>query len=201
MTRKQSDKQKKKQTEKRRATTHPSRQAMLKEDLTGKKIDAHLKECEDCRTLHALVKSFAAADASLIETPSEQAVQRYCALPTLSSERSDERIEVGKMVFDSWTERHVTTLRDLTDGLVRRMCLSAGNITLEIVAERRGHEWEFVARVYDKNTVTSEYVLNIGRRKLQPKAHGFYFWRSSVAPATFRLLSGERNLEFGAVTW
>ena len=201
MTRKQSDKQKKNQTEKRRATTHPSRQAMLKEDLSGKEIDAHLSECEECRTLHELVRSFAAADASIIETPSQDAVQRYCAVPALAQTRPVDRAEVGRMVFDSWTERRVTALRDLTNGLVRRMCLSAGSITLEVVAERCGCEWEFVARVYDRSTVTSEYILNIGRRKLQPRAHGFYFWRSSAAPTAFRLLSGERNLEFGTVTW
>jgi hypothetical protein len=85
--------------------------------------------------------------------------------------------------------------------MIRRLCLKAGKLSLEIVAERRQDCWEFVGRVYDSKKVSSEYVLRVGAKKLLPRSQGFYHWSSKGTPRTLRLLSQDLQVEFERLSW
>ncbi len=106
----------------------------------------------------------------------------------------------GSVRYDSWAGTSIG-LRDLDSGHVRRLRFEAGRVTLELVAERRGNAWEFVARAYSKNSVIHGFVLLAGRRRLLPTADGFYLWSSITKLRSIRLAALDRLIEFGGITW
>lgn len=133
--------------------------------------------------------------------PSEAAVDRYCNIPLLFEKRSCATPVWGRTIYDSWAERPAMALRDTADGFIRRLKLKAGNLVLEIVAERRDNVWEFVARVYDRKEVTNSYVLKVGNRKLLPQTGGFFVWSSRIVPRILNLESFETRIDFEKLSW
>lgn len=164
-------------------------------------IAEHVASCEECRTELALSRLMAHAGPNELEMPSPEALERFAATALVHEPDRPQRSRVGSLTFDSWQERSVANVRDLPEGLVRRICLSAGAITLEIVAERQHGGWEFVGRVYDGQEARAGFMLKVGRKRLLPKAGGFYFWKSKSAPRTIALVSGDLNLEFDSPAW
>ncbi len=92
-------------------------------------------------------------------------------------------------------------IREAPSDLERRLRLTAQGYTLELVADRRGKGWEFVARVYFKEQVCTEFILQVGRLKLGPEAHDCYFWSTPKPPRSLKLLSPELKIDFGEITW
>ena len=133
--------------------------------------------------------------------PSDAALERYCNIPLLFDESSDARTVKGRTTYDSWADGPASALRDSADGHIRRLKLEAGDLVLEIVAERRDNEWEFVARLYDGKNVTNSHVLKVGGRRFLPKAGGFFVWSSRVVPKILRLESFDTNISFEKLSW
>lgn len=133
--------------------------------------------------------------------PSDAALERYCNIPLLFDETSDARTVKGRISFDSWADGPADALRDSADGHIRRLKLKAGNLTLEIVAERRDNMWEFVARVYDRKKVTNSHVLKVGGRRFLPQTGGFFVWSSTMAPKILRLESLDTVISFEKLSW
>jgi hypothetical protein len=133
--------------------------------------------------------------------PSTAAVERYCNIPLLFEGSLDARCVKGRIVFDSWADGPAVALRDTADGHIRRLKLKAGDLTLEIVAERRDNAWEFVARVYDGETMTNSFVLKVGGRKFLPQTGGFFVWSSIAVPRILRLESFDTTIEFEKLSW
>jgi hypothetical protein len=181
---------------------HPAREAMMKAIKTGKvSFQEHLDECESCRREFELLSRYLVASNPPITRPDAGAMEGLAAIPLVYESASRRRLVKGAITFDSWSQRPVTQLRDAGVGLTRRVCLEANGVTLEIVAEREQAEWEFTARIYQKNRVSSEYVLRIGRQKLLPKSQGFYHWSSKRAPGKIRLLSSSVEVRFEGLSW
>ena len=181
---------------------HPGREAMMKAIKTGKiPFQGHLEQCESCRREFELLSAYSVAGAKPVRKPDADAIERYSAIPLIYEDASARRVVAGSLTFDSWSQKPVAQLRDAGVGLTRRLCLEANGITLEVVAEREQDRWEFVARVYQKKAVSSEYVLRIGRLKLLPKSQGFYHWSSKRAPAKIGLLSQSIEVSFEGLSW
>jgi hypothetical protein len=138
---------------------------------------------------------------SPLEQPSRDHVDFLSSIPLLEESRKPGRIIIGAMTLDSWKSIPAVALRDSPGGLERRIALQASDITLEIVAEQSEGTWEFVARVYKKQTVTKEFVLHVGRSKLIAQREGFYHWSSKSPPRTIRLLSRAVQVNFGTLKW
>jgi hypothetical protein len=136
----------------------------------------------------------------LILNPSGASLERLEAIPLLF-ETGRARALPGKIVYDSWAHGPAVALRDVTDGHVRRVVLRAGKVSLEIVAERRQRDWQFVARVYSGGQVRHGFVLKVGARKLLPGSGGFYQWTSRAVPHSLSLFSYRKNLVFERVSW
>lgn len=184
------------------AERHPGREAMVKAIKTGKiSFQAHLEKCEPCRREFELLRQFSIVGRPPVARPDSAAVDRFAAIPLIFDEASLRRTVSGNLTFDSWSQQPIAQLRDAGVGLTRRLCLEANRITLEIVAERQQDQWEFVARVYHKKEVSSEYVLKIGRQKLLPRSQGFYHWSSKRAPGKIRLLSKSLEVCFEGLSW
>ena len=133
--------------------------------------------------------------------PSDAALERYCNIPLLFDESSDARTVKGRTTYDSWSDGPAIALRDSADGHIRRLKLKAGNLTLEIVAERRDNVWEFVARVYDRKKVTNSHVLKVGGRRFLPLTGGFFVWSSTTEPKILRLESFDTVISFEKLSW
>jgi hypothetical protein len=86
-------------------------------------------------------------------------------------------------------------------GLERRLELHAEGVTLKLVAERQSDGWDFVARVYRDGKATTEFIVQVGRRKLVPLSRGFYNWSSTRPPNIIRLLSPALRVDFERLSW
>jgi len=136
-----------------------------------------------------------------LEAPSSEALQRYALIPLYFHKEKEVTVIKGKIAYDSWAQSTPVALRDTTDGYLRRLHLKARNLSLEIVAERRQNQWEFVARLYSGDKVIQDFVLQIGRLKILPLSGGFYQWTTRKVPATVKLLSYDKNIVFDRLSW
>ncbi len=143
--------------------------------------------------------SGSARTAKLLSPP-PSATARWRAIPLLFEHEAALPAAKGSVGFDSWAGTSIG-LRDLDSGHVRRLRFKAGRVTLELVAERRGDVWEFVARAYSGNSVVHGFVLLAGRKRLLSTTDGFYLWSSSTRMRTIRLAAPDRLIEFGGITW
>ncbi len=185
-----------------RSDRHPGRKAMKKAIKTGiVPFEAHLEECPACRKEFDLLREFPVSGQPPLRKPSTQAVDRFAAIPLLYKNSKNVRHIAGAVTFDSWSQQPLAQLRDAGVGLTRRICLEAGSTRLEIMAERKRDGWEFVARVYEAERVSSEYVLRVGRQKLLPRSQGFFHWSSKRAPKVLRLASNGVEIDFEGLKW
>ena len=138
--------------------------------------------------------------SSELLTPSAQARSRWHAIPLLFEDSISSEQIAGRIRLDSWAGSAVG-LRDIDDGHVRHLQFEAGSIKVELVAERRTNGWEFVARVYTRSAVAHEFVVEAGRKRILPQADGFYLWNSKALLRNLRLISLDRQIDFGGITW
>jgi hypothetical protein len=186
----------------KKAETHPDRASMIKAAQTGKVPFApHLARCAECRELYELFVQYCPDERLKDLAPSPQSVAKAKAVPKLVASRNPARAIAGRVAFDSWADVPAVQLRSTVGTLERRIRLEAGKYTLELVADRVQTEWEFVARIYDRQKVTSEFILQVGRRKLVPQSQRCYYWSAKNPPRTMQLLSQELKIEFGKLTW
>jgi len=152
----------------------------------------------------ALMRMISLGNETELERPSAEAVERFAATGLaggVTDDATDRRRVRGRLPFDSWETRSVANTRDLPEGLVRRMCLTAKGVTLEVVAERLREGWDFVARVYRADKPVARFLLKVGAKRLLPQAGGFYHWTSKAAPKRLVLVSGQTDVEFNDVAW
>ncbi len=181
---------------------HPERKEMLRAIKTGKvPFRSHMDECKECRDLYTALSSFPVSGKPSMIQPSRDALASSMAVPALSRSRKPVRKVVGRLSFDSWTASPALDTREAPLGITRRICLEAGAVTLEIVAERTREGWDFVARAYRSGKVASEFALRVGRNSILPRAQGFYHWSSARAPRVINLRSPDLHVSFKGLTW
>jgi len=181
---------------------HPDRGEMLRAIRTGRiPFARHLAECEDCQNLFAMLSRVHTGVEEIDESPGEHAVYRHRAIALLVQSRHPRSSVDGDVVFDSWAHLPPTQVRAATLEGERRLRLKAGRFTLEFIADRQLDGWEFVARVYDQTRATSEFVLQVGQKKLYPCAQQCFFWSAKHPPRRIQLLSPELRIDFGRLRW
>ena len=175
---------------------------MIKAIKSGdKEIARQLSEASGDKILFDLLSRIDVGHGRLLEVPDDAAIARYAAIPLASVEPKRGPVRRGRLAFDSWATAAAPALRDTTAGHVRRFRLAAGAIALEVVAERLQDGWDFVARVYKKEEVSSEYALSVNRQRYLPESQGFYHWSSRTVPRHFALLSPDTSIEFEEIQW
>ena len=138
---------------------------------------------------------------SALELPSDDAIKRYDLIPLYYGKEISISTVHGNIAYDSWSQGAAVSLRDVTEGHVRRIQFKAKNISLEIVAERRQDHWEYIARIYYNQKVTHDFILKVGTLKVLPFSGGFYHWTSRTVPGTIKLLSYKQNILFDKLSW
>lgn len=186
----------------KKAETHPDRASLLRAAQSGKvPFASHLARCAECRELYELFVQYGPDERLKDLAPSPQSVALAKAIPRLVASRRPARAVAGRVAFDSWADVPAVQLRSAVGTLERRLRFEAGKYTLEIVAERAQKEWEFVARIYERQEVTSEFILKVGSRKLVPQSQRCYYWTAKNPPRTLQLLSPDLKIDFGKLTW
>jgi hypothetical protein len=135
-----------------------------------------------------------------LQSPSAHARSRWHAIPLLFEDSGATRQVSGRIGYDSWAGTAIG-LRDIDDGHVRHLKFEAGSTKIELVAERRNRGWDFVARVYTKAAVAHEFVIEANRKRILPQSDGFYLWTSTKLLRSLRLVSLDRQIVIGGITW
>ena len=186
----------------KRKIRHPSRQSMLEAVKTGVVgFRPHLVTCESCRVLFELLSDFPTTGAQELPHSSENLLKRIEAIPSRFKVKSDFPIVTGLIVSDSWSQMASAQLRDVANDVTRRLVLRAGQIDLELSAERHLGNWEFAARVYDRRKTSAEFVIKAGSRRVQAGPLGFYLWSSKRPPGKIGLLRNSHLIEFEGLSW
>jgi hypothetical protein len=148
-------------------------------------------------------KSGRATAPDLIKSvaPTRDALDRLLAIPLLESDDAATTRMEGRTVFDSWQSGPAIALRDVTDGHVRRLRLAAGRFELDLLAERIGRRWEFVARLRQGDRVVHRCVLKVGRRRLLAERGGYFHWASTSVPGDLAVLLAKSELVFERIRW
>ncbi|HOP07792.1 MAG TPA: hypothetical protein PLF13_10935 [candidate division Zixibacteria bacterium] len=162
---------------------------------------SHLKECKECRELFRILSEYQPQHTQPLTGSSESTIARVAAIPLLQSSHRPEQVIQGQATADSWAQLPAMQLREAPVGLERRICFKAGDIMLELSAERRSQGWEFVARVYDKDHISLSWVLKSGRQRFTPEKEGFFFWKAKNPPKSLSLISGKSQIEFDNLSW
>ena len=181
---------------------HPDRDEMLAAIRTGElPFREHLANCSWCRGIYDFLSLGRCVERLESTAASSDAIHRHCSLPLSTSGWLPRRTEVGRPLYDSWTNLPVTITRDSAMGLERNLRFVSGAITLELVADHTPGGWHFAARCYRDGAPSAEFVLKIGRKRLSPGLHRCYSWTSLKAPRTIQLLSPSVRLVFDTGTW
>ena len=133
--------------------------------------------------------------------PSDEAIQRYSAVPLLFEEPRGARSYRGRVELDSWSGTGGVRLRDVTEGHVRRIRLGWKQLHLDVVAERTHDGWQFTARVEDGDDVAHGFVLKVDAKNLLPRSGGYYHWSSKRVPRVLALSSREQQITFEELAW
>ena len=177
------------------------RQQMIKAIKSGdKSFRRKLSESSGDRTLFDLMERLGTGGGRL-DQPDKSAIARHSTVPLASAATPRNATLRGRVSFDSWANHPAPALRDATAGHTRRFRLTAGKVVLEVVAERLQNQWEFVARVYKNEEVSSEYVLNVNKKRYLPEGQGFYHWSSSTVPKQLAIMSADTAITFEELKW
>lgn len=162
----------------------------------------HLKRCRACRTKWELLQlAYPGGKLSAPEVPSQAHLAWLEAIPILKADKRQRSKVTGELAYDSWSGLSPVQLRDAAPGFERRMRLTAGQIELEIAAERELAQWRFSARVYVNGEPSGGFVLKIGRKTLTPEFRDGFYWSSATPPRTVRLLSASQEMVFSSIPW
>jgi len=182
---------------------HPDRKDIIKAAQTGVvPFKDHLRLCRDCRELFDYFLAYIRSAPEGILYPSDEALAKHKAIPLVQSSRASQRRVEGRVTYDSWSRLPAIALRDVGKGMERRLRMKAGDITLELSAERRSDRWEFTARAYRKDRVVSpDYILKAGRVEVAASELDCYYWSSQRPPRRLKLLCGSLAIDFGTLQW
>ena len=170
--------------------------------LSRAPFEDHLKRCRACRTKWELLKlTYPGASLTAPELPSAAHQARLEAIPILKADKTRRSSVAGELAYDSWSGLSPVQLRDAARGFERRLRLKAGQVELEIVAERELTGWKFSARVYVNGEPSGGFALKIGRQVLTAEFRDCFYWSSQRPPRTVRLLSSSEEIVFAAIPW
>ncbi len=182
---------------------HPSRKDLIRALMTGRnRFAAHLSECAGCREMFQMLEVAQVYRELVTEGVSSDLVLRCAAIPLVVQKTRSLRKQHGRMRFDSWSTVPATALRSIDLGGERRLRLSAGVFTLEMVAQRQSDRWEFWARITRKGKrPIPMFVIQAGRRKIAAGAHSVFAWSDRYPPHRMSLISSDLRIEFEPIDW
>ncbi len=181
---------------------HPSKADLIEAIRSGKgRLGGHLANCRQCRIAYEILEWSGADHGRVVWEPPTDLLRKHKAVPQLVASRHPARAVRGLAVTDSWDDRPAVAVRQAPFGIERRVRFEAGEYALEFVASRRLGGWDFVARVYESERPSRQFVLKVGSRKLPAGAGNCFMWRSPRPPQSLILLSSDLRIDLGRLEW
>lgn len=147
------------------------------------------------------MKSQATSQRKIFGGASSEHIERLSAIPLLFDSNGPASSGRGRITDDSWQSAGQIGRRDVVDGHLRRVAFAAGAYRIELVAERRSHQWECVARVYHRGRAQHNLVLAVGRKRLASDSGGFFHWTSTHAARKLVLVSDQKHFALEPIRW
>jgi len=192
---------------------HPDRTEMIKAIKSSKiPFEKHLSECDNCRELFQLLTQFAVptsagpakgtdSQTDTITEPPANAVIRAGMIPLLVKASRPRIVSSGYIEHDSWSGMPAMQARNSVSGMERQLQLVAGSVRVGLIAERTHSGWSFIARIYNKESVSSEYVIKVGRQRITSGQSSVYRWQMVRPPRRLVLVSTSGSISFEDVVW
>lgn len=160
----------------------------------------HLDNCEQCRIELGLLSHYRMAGRIALPEPPTAWVNKAISLAS-SQPSLAERVGrvIAELTFDSWSLPAPAGVRGTAPLTQRRLRLEASPIILEIRAEKKAHQWSFVAQA--AGTSPAECRLEVGGNRMQPDGDGFFQWSSKTPPRSLILTAGNLVLEAPELSW
>ena len=181
---------------------HPDRRELLEAIASGlNPFKSHFRRCEGCRLYFELLSKFRLSGIDLLDRTSSGGLKDLESIAVLQHPRPGDAVVRGVIAFDSWSDQSAVAWRDSSGSVVRRLKLHATSTTLELVAERQSGVWNFVARLYQDEQASSEFIIKVGRKRVAPRTLGYYHWTSKNPPRRLLLQSETAQIEFDSIPW
>lgn len=160
----------------------------------------HLSGCEQCQAELALLRRFRVAGKLELPEPPQgwvsKAIELASAKPSLAE--TTKRL-IGALTFDSWSLPAPAGVRGLAPLTQRRIRLEAGGVSLEIRAEKKAQQWNFVAQTNCSDTKSCSLLAS--STLLKADEDGFFQWSSKTPPRSLILTVGAMVIELPELSW
>ncbi len=182
------------------SSKHPDRNALLKAIKTeNKSILRHLEECEMCNDIYQLL--LLTNIGQLRYEPPKDLITRCKRIPLMIESRKPLKHSKGTVQFDSWKNMPALAVRQAPFGIERRIRFIFKQFTFEFVGSRYTEGWNFIGRVYKDELVNSEFILQVGSKKIHLGNDDCFHWVAKHPPHRLKLLSKEIGIDLGSLQW
>lgn len=180
---------------------HLNRQELFRAAKEGMApFQDHLSGCEQCQAELSLLRRFRVAGKLELPEPPQgwvaKAIELASAKPSLA--QATKRL-IGALTFDSWSLPAPAGVRGLAPLTQRRIRLEADGVALEIRAEKKAQQWNFVAQTICSDTKNCSLLAS--STHLQADEDGFFQWSSKTPPRSLILTVGEMVIEIPELSW
>lgn len=180
---------------------HLTRLELLRAAKRGRsQFKGHLSGCAQCQAELAMLGTYRVAGKLGLPEPPLGWVEKAIALASArQSIAGAARRLVAALTFDSWSLPAPAGVRGLAPLTQRRLRLEADGVALEIRAEKKAHQWNFVAQT--KCGDMKNCSLLASSTHLQADKDGFFQWSSKTPPRSLILTVGARVIEIPEISW
>jgi hypothetical protein len=160
----------------------------------------HVKECPECREWITMLKNFYMADRPVLPDAPKSWVEKAVALARSPQNFRDKFVSMARKIFDSWAMPIPEGVRGESLFDTRRVRFQASKgMVLDLQAEFRNNQWEFVARLIGKKE--PGVILKVGKAAIGSDEAGFYQWSGKKPPRKISILFEKSLVELPELKW
>ena len=163
-------------------------------------VSDHLKDCEHCRRELELLAEFGVAKRVPMAVPPESWINEAAMIMPSDSSAAKLRRLVASLTFDSWLAPEPVGVRGLGTSGRRQLRFEAGDLHIDVRAERDKRGWQMVAQVSGGST-EGLGELRHGRTVCYPDHGGIYQWEAGRPPSNLSIRVDDIIVEIPGLKW
>jgi hypothetical protein len=174
----------------------------LLEHALGKSTveSTHVAECAECREWISILKSFYMGDREALPDAPQSWIKKAAALAKNQYDLKDKILSAARKIFDSWAMPVPAGVRGESLFDTRRIRFqSSEGMVLDLQAEFRNNQWEFLARLIGQ--AETGIVLKVGKAIINTDRAGFYQWSGKRPPRKISILTKKSLIELPEIKW
>jgi hypothetical protein len=160
----------------------------------------HVAECAECREWIGMLKSFYMGDREALPDAPKSWIDKAVALAKNQHSLKDRILSIAQKIFDSWAMPIPAGVRGESLFDTRRIRFQAPEgMVLDLQAEFRNHQWEFIARIIGGRE--PGIILKVGKATINTDDAGFFQWSGKRPPRKIVILSEKSLIELPEIKW